>query len=161
MTTCGNPECSSFGAVLVVDTANDTVKDVVPVGAFPLGLTVSPDRSEVYVANNCGVGLINCASRGTVSIIETATDTVSATVPVDFRPRNVAVTSSCNRAFIVNRCGGNLDTCARGTVSVINIPKRAVTDTILVGVEPVSYGPFIGSAHHRESSADVCENVRD
>jgi YVTN family beta-propeller protein len=80
-----------FGnTVSVIATATDTVTPVVsssscagaiPVGSFPFGVSISPDGSTVYVANE-GDG----TKAGTVSVIATATNAVTTQVTVGFEP---------------------------------------------------------------------------
>jgi YVTN family beta-propeller protein len=80
------------GTVSVIDTANNTVTATIPVGATPGGVSVSPEGrrhdgdqlgvehrrlSTVYVAN---------AASDNVSVINTANNTVIATIPVGERP---------------------------------------------------------------------------
>ena len=76
--------------VSVITTANDTVTAVVsgsscaaaiPVGSFPDGVTVSPDSNSVYVANEG-----NGTAAGTVSVIATANNAVTATIGVGLQP---------------------------------------------------------------------------
>ncbi len=59
-----------------------TVVDRVPVGAVPQALALQPDGAAVYVANTAD---------GTVSIVDTATRKVVATVPVGRAPMGVAI----------------------------------------------------------------------
>jgi len=80
------------GTVSVIDTANNKVTATIPVGTTPGGISVSPEGrrhdgdqldvehrrlSKVYVAN---------AASHNVSVIDTATNTVIATIPVGGRP---------------------------------------------------------------------------
>jgi len=53
------------------------VTATIPVGTCPLGVSVTPDGSKLYVANNCS---------NTVSVISTAKNTVIATIPVGSAP---------------------------------------------------------------------------
>ena len=63
----------------VIDTATNTViGSPIPVGARPLGVAVTRDGSKVYTANS---------SDNTVSVIATATNTVTATIPVANEPQ--------------------------------------------------------------------------
>jgi YVTN family beta-propeller protein len=55
----------------VIDTATNKVVKTINVGLAPSGVAVAPDGSRVYVANE--------AFKGTVSVIDTATNAVSAT----------------------------------------------------------------------------------
>ncbi|WP_319436181.1 beta-propeller fold lactonase family protein [Mycobacterium sp. RTGN5] len=88
-------------------------------GNFPVALAVSPDGSHVYVVNN---------SDGTVSVINTATNSVTATIPVGSGPQQVAVSPDGTRVYVTNG--------ASNTVSVINTSTNTVTNTIEVGTLP-------------------------
>src|SRR5215470_13501306 len=69
--------------VSVIDTATNAVSATIPVGLPPpqicgpicdMAVAVSPDGSKIYVTNSF-------SSSNTVSVIDTATNTVSATIP--------------------------------------------------------------------------------
>jgi YVTN family beta-propeller protein len=64
--------------VSVIDTTTNTVIDTVNVGTKPYGVAVTPDGTEVYVAND---------KENTVSVIDTDTNTVTATVSVGNLPK--------------------------------------------------------------------------
>lgn len=100
-----------------------------PVGESPLGITVTPDGSKVYVTNS---------GSNNVSVIDTATNIVTATVPVGNDPVGVAVTPEGTRIYIANS-GSN-------SVSVIDTITNTVTATVDVGNNPVAFGQFIPSA---------------
>ena len=72
--------------------------------AGPHGVAVSPDGTTAYTANQGG---------SSVSVINTATNTVTATIAVGSFPREVAVSPDGTTAYITNY-GSN-------SVSVINI----------------------------------------
>ncbi len=61
----------------------------------------------------------------TVSVIDTATNTVTATIPVGIDPYGVAVTPDGSKVYVAN-VGSN-------TVSVIDTATNTVTATIPVG----------------------------
>jgi YVTN family beta-propeller protein len=65
------------GSVYVIDITSNTVIPRVPVGSLPYGIAVTPDGKKVYVTNNMD---------STVSVIDTATDTVTAIVNVGNSP---------------------------------------------------------------------------
>jgi YVTN family beta-propeller protein len=66
----------------------------------------------------------------TVSVINTATSTVIATIPVGpgFTPYGVAVTSDGSKVYVVN--------LNSSSVSVIDAATNMVTATIIVGSDP-------------------------
>lgn len=92
---------------------------------MPFDVAVTPDGSHVYVANFGG---------NTVSVIATATNTVTATVPVGNFPAGVAVTPDGSHVYVANF--GD----SPGTVSVISTATNSVTATVPVGNIPVAFG---------------------
>ncbi len=71
------------GTVSVFDTFTNTmVGTPIPVGDRPIGVAVTPDGKHAYVTNDAST---------TVSVIDTATNTVVATVPVGNAPFGVAI----------------------------------------------------------------------
>jgi YVTN family beta-propeller protein len=54
----------------------------IPVGTYPEAVAVSPDGTRAYVTNN---------SANTVSVIDTATNTVTTNIPVGNSPYGVAI----------------------------------------------------------------------
>ena len=65
------------------------------VGAAPDGIAVSPDGRRAYVTNS---------SADTVSVIDTATNSVVATYDVDEYPTGVAVSPDSSRMANTSRC---------------------------------------------------------
>jgi YVTN family beta-propeller protein len=72
----------------------------------------------------------------TVSVIDTATNTVRATVTVGGYPYGVAVNPDGTKVYVPN----NFD----NTVSVIDTSNNTVTATVPVGGSPCALGQFIG-----------------
>ena len=66
---------SAQDAVAVIDTNTLDVLTTIPVGDRPLGMTLSPDASRLYVANN---------STSPISVIDTMTNAVVGTLPRQF-----------------------------------------------------------------------------
>ncbi|MGA5821110.1 Ig-like domain repeat protein [Kitasatospora sp. NPDC094028] len=91
----------------------------VAVGGLPTGVAITPDGLHAYVANKGG---------NTVSLIETATNTVTTTIPVGTAPFDVAITPDGLHAYVTNN-GGN-------TVSVIETATNTIAATIPVGTAP-------------------------
>ena len=90
-------------------------------------MAVTPDGSKVYVPNY---------GSDTVSVIDTATNTVITTIPVGATPWGVAVTPDGSRVYVANS-GDN-------AVSVIDtISNTVIGSPIPVGSQPLPFGIFI------------------
>jgi len=117
-------------SVSVIDTgSNAVVGTPIPAGISPGPVAITPDGKDAYVA-----------AGSNVSVIDTATNTVVATVPVGLNPSGVAVTPDGKHAYVTN-VGSN-------TVSVIDTASNTVTATVPVGNGPVAVGiipdvPFV------------------
>ena len=110
-------------SVSVIDTATNAVIANVPVGLNPFGVVVHPDGSRVYVAN---------AGANSMSVIDAATNTVSATIAsVGNGPNGVAVHPNGTRVYVTS--GGS------NTISVVDTATNSVSSTIPVG--PPLCGP--------------------
>ena len=72
--------------VFVIDTATDTVTANVPLYGTPKGVAVTPDGTKVYVIDDSGDGSDDEEYNGFVSVIDVATNTVTATVRVGNAP---------------------------------------------------------------------------
>ena len=73
---------------------------------------------------------VSNSDANTVSVIDTATNNVIATVPVGPDPRGIAITPDATRAYVANRDGT--------TLSVIDTLTNMVVQTITVGATPFS-----------------------
>jgi YVTN family beta-propeller protein len=85
----------------------------VPVGSNPYAVALSPDGTRAYVADQGST---------TVSVVDTATDTVSATIGVAGQPTDVAVSPDGKRAYVTNQ--------SRDIVSVIDTTTETLTASI-------------------------------
>ena len=86
----------------------------------PRGVVVSSDGTRAYVVN---------ANSGTVSVIDTATNTVIKTITVGSNPQDVAVSPDGTRAYVTD---------TDGTVSVVNTATGSnVVTPITVDGTPV------------------------
>src|SRR5205807_3946101 len=106
----------------VLDTATGTITATVPVGYGPFGVAVNPEGTRVYVANACDSRGACGDSAGTVSVIDTGSNTVTATVTVGNAPVGVAVNPSGTRVYVAN--------FGADSVSVIDTTTNTVTATI-------------------------------
>ena len=113
--------------VLIADNGlQDQTISTVGVGFEPVGLAISPSGSLVYVAN---------FGSGTVSVIDTATNSVINTITVGTEPRDVALNYLGTIAYVANY--------GSDTVNVIDVATNTVINTITVGSSPdgVSFNP--------------------
>ena len=117
------------------DTPNDFTQSAIGVGDTPMFLAANPSGTRVYVPNRFGI-VPTAPSRagvgtrtvsfgvGNVSVIDTATKTVIATIedPSFDEPVAVAVKPDGSEAWVVNNFSG--------TVSIIDTATNLVTGTI-------------------------------
>jgi YVTN family beta-propeller protein len=148
--------------VSVIDTATKTVATTIPIAGAddsrpcPVSVAVSPDGAHAYVAN-----AFFHAPNGAVSVIDTTTNSVIATIPVGAIPDVVAVSPDGARVYVTNywdgvvEVGGKIVTWGAGTVSVIDAAARTVAATITVGRLPR------GVAVSPDSSRAYVANVGD
>ena len=68
-------------------------------GKSPAGVAVSPDGKKVYVTNY---------GDKTVSVIDTATKAVTATVSVGRGPKEIAVTPDGTKVYVANSESGSI-----------------------------------------------------
>ena len=71
-----------------------------------------------------------------VSVIDTATNTVIATITVGDQPVGVAVNPAGTLVYVAN--------FSSNTVSVIDAATNTVTATVTVGTNPAAFGDFVG-----------------
>jgi YVTN family beta-propeller protein len=88
----------------------------------PFGVAITPDGTRAYVT----ISFPN----NSISVIDTATNTLVATIPVGVAPNGIAITPDGTRAYVTN--------VGSDTVSVIDTTTNTVIGTIPVGVGPVA-----------------------
>ena len=113
----------SSNTVSVLDLVSLHLDRTLQVGAQPTGLAVNPKRNEVYVVN-AGTP----AGNGSVSVIDTDTNQVVATIPVHKLPYFIDVDAAGRRAYVANS-GSN-------TVSVIDLDSRREVGVVGTGEQP-------------------------
>ncbi len=108
----------------VIDTATNTVTATIPISEGFSSPVVLPDGSAVYVFTlDASPDGVVSTKAGTLSVIDTATNTVTATIPADDYP-NYPVVSPDGSAMFVSITEGLL---------VIDTAKNTATATIPVG----------------------------
>jgi YVTN family beta-propeller protein len=151
-------------SVSVINTVTNTVATTIPIagaGDFrptPVSVAVSPDGAHAYVANS-----FFPAANGTVSVIDTTTNSVTATIPVGSTPDVVAVSPDGARVCVTNywdgvvEVGPKIVSWGAGTVSVIDTASRAVTSIVTVGSLP--RGVAVSTDSSRAYVANVGSNT--
>ncbi|WP_326101574.1 YncE family protein [Bacillus atrophaeus] len=86
---------------------------------IPFGLTVTPDGEKVYILNSSG---------SDVSVFNTATNTITAAIPVGLYPYSAACTPDGSRIYVTNLLS-NL-------ISVIDTASDTVVNTITSEIYP-------------------------
>src|SRR5574341_1501040 len=133
----------SRNTVSVIDiSTNSVIPPDIAVGPGPSFIAITPDGTRAYVTN---VGN-NSETGGTVSVIDTTTDTVVATVNVGSRPVDLAITPAItpdsSKVFVSNFLSN--------TLSVIDVQANSVIATIPnVGPGPsfISITPDVSKAY--------------
>ncbi len=97
-----------------------------------LGIVVLALLMLVSIAGAETFAYIANSGSNTVSVIDTATNTVTATVPVGLQPYGVAVSLDGTKVYVTNTGSINDD----GTISVIDTAKNKVTATVDLGTSP-------------------------
>lgn len=159
--------------VSVIDTGTNTVTatiDLPETDEIPFGVAVNPSGTRVYVTNACfELALTTCSigDPGSVSVINTATNSVIATIPIPYEPTGIAVSPDGTRLYVVNACDqtdcGLETTPLQGYVSVIDVApgsgtENEVTDTIEL---PSGDGPSIGVAVSPDGSRLFVTNINE
>ena len=113
-----------------VRAATNTVAAILPLlpGTFPQGIAITPDGASAYVANNGGGVCCVDSNASSVSVIDTATNTLFATLPVGASPTGVAVTPDGAFVYVTNAIDN--------TVSVIRTETITVAAVVPVGNLP-------------------------
>ncbi|MGV0790808.1 Ig-like domain-containing protein [Mycolicibacterium sp. XJ1819] len=116
----GSSYSTHDGGVTVLDTATDTVVSTVDIDGTVYGVVAAPDGKVYAVSTNDADGA------GTVSIIDTATRTVTGSIGLTAGnyPTSVAVTQDGKTLVVASH---------DGTVTVIDTATRTVTRTLNVG----------------------------
>lgn len=118
-------------SVKVVDLSSQTVVDTIGVGVAPWGVAFA--NGKVYVCNTEVVyGDETIYGQGTVSVIDTVTDSVIETINVETNPTDVVVDSSGN---ILVLCTGNYAEIT-GKLIVIDSQTDSASAPVDLGTVP-------------------------
>lgn len=93
--------CMNSNEVRVVDAATDQVIHSIPVGIFPLEMSLDEDRDLLFVTNeedNFFAGM-----RGSVSVIDINTMTETTKLRAGWQPHGISVDRKKNYLYVANR----------------------------------------------------------
>jgi len=125
--------CNSVSLVNVMDLASGQVTESIEVGVTPWGVAAVGQR--VYVCNSSAVFDVAAGAMsygdGTVSVIDSATDTVIKTINVGLNPTEIAVSGG----KVLVQCTGNYFD-VMGKLCVIDTASDTVVQTIDLGATP-------------------------
>jgi YVTN family beta-propeller protein len=107
-----NANYNHRGSVSVIDTAISKVTATIDIGEkySPCGIAITPDGNKLYVADRDING---------VSVIDTATNTVIATVSAGKWPMGVAASPDGTKVYVTNRYNNNVSVIDTGTNVII------------------------------------------
>ena len=116
--------------VTVINTFNQSIVAEIPVTGEQTGIGITPDGTRLYVTG---------AFRNTVSVIDTATNTVVKTIAVGPVPSyGIAFTPDGRRAY-VTVLGG---TPTPGTVSVLDTDPTSATYNTVIATVTTAFFPY-------------------
>lgn len=111
------------GTVSVLDLVQMRQDRVLQVGTNPTGAAASPTRNETYIVNTGAPG-----HDGSLSVIDTERNAVTATIPLHARPYQISVDQQGKRGYVANS-GAN-------TVSVLDLVEHRELATVGTGEQP-------------------------
>jgi YVTN family beta-propeller protein len=114
---------SASNTVTVLDLVYLRPDRTLSVGNVPVALAVNTQRAEVYVVNS-QPGQAN----GSVSVIDTSKNALTATIAVQRNPSSIAVDETGQRAFVTNT-GSN-------SVTVLDLATHQAIATVAAGTRP-------------------------
>ena len=124
-------------AVAVIDMGPGEEVARIPTGSNPLSVLMTPDERYLFVANTGGS---EGTSENRVTVIETATHRVAASIEVDTAPLDLALSANGQLVYVTNS--------QSKSISVIEVASLTVRNRIRV---PVARGPY-GVAIHPNGS---------
>ena len=123
---------SGDNTVSVINTTNNTVVgNPITVGSDPQGVVVSPDGTTAYVANSGTYNTTGVSNGdGTISVINTATNTVTATVnyQTGFEPIGIAISPDGKTVYVADEYWWG--------VFVMDTVTNAFTNIVYLAAEP-------------------------
>ncbi|MER2999201.1 YncE family protein [Pontibacter populi] len=123
-------QADGAGSVIVYNTTDWSIKDVIPVGKSPSEITFSADGSWAFVANT---------DDATVSVIDPVTKSISATLQVGEDPVGAWPAADGNMY---------VDNETSQTISILNVATKTIAETLNLGFKP-------GYAAYQEKTGEL------
>jgi len=113
----------------VIDTSTNQVITSIPVGTFPVRITMTPNKLKAFVCNG---------HSSNVSVLDTQSRTNIATIPVGEGPGEEAVTPDGARVFVVHQRGQHgagapvyvIDTATYAVLNIVYLPGNWLKDIL-------------------------------
>jgi YVTN family beta-propeller protein len=135
------------GGLTAIDVASNTASGTVA-GVYGNSLVVDPSGARVYVASLSGPG--PAFSSGIVRVFDTATNAVTATIPLNFQPTGIAVNAAGTRLYVANNY---VDYPAPGNhtpqITIIDVTTNHVITSVLVVTPGLAQGIAVNPAGTR------------
>jgi YVTN family beta-propeller protein len=136
-----------------IDVATFAIDAVIPVGAVPKYLAVSPDGRTLVVSNWCSFD---------VSPIDLATLSERARIDVGRHPRGIAITSDSRLAYVTVMGEARIVAIELSTLAAVDLPNAGATPatsccrqtTVTSTSRTTSAAPFARSISRREDLRD-------
>jgi YVTN family beta-propeller protein len=132
------------GTVYVTESLSTGLSVIDAATSKPLPVAITVGLEPVAVAADPAAGTVYATSEGRVSVIDVATNAVTAAISVGTDPFGAAVDPVTGTVFVTN--------LGDGTMSVIDVATNAVTATIPLGSQP--YGVAVDPSTHAVYVAD-------
>jgi YVTN family beta-propeller protein len=129
--------------VYKIDVEREEIVAIVPTGAVPKFLAVSPDGSTLVVSNWCGFD---------VSFIDTATDTEIARVDVGRHPRGVAIDRNSEVAYVTVMGEHKIDVIGLQSHKLLRTIETSVSGTTPRHILLSADGRYLYVSNHKMNS---------
>ncbi|MCE3554319.1 Hsp70 family protein [Pseudonocardia sp. RS11V-5] len=124
----GSSPATSTPPGVTASIPDPTVSGTVPVGKNPQDVLLSPDGRTAYVVNS---------GSNSISLVDTGTNAITATVPVSNGPPQFAsISPDGARLYVSVYDPGTSATTAVNTVDVVDTGSHSITHIIPVGLHP-------------------------
>ncbi|WP_151447487.1 beta-propeller fold lactonase family protein [Lacisediminimonas profundi] len=145
--------------VAVIDTSTNIVTAVITVpGLCPGHVVISPDSARAYVTT-C-TGSCDGGAQGLLSTIDTATNTVIASLGVGNGVNGVALSPDGSRAYVANSGDNTVSVVDTASNSVINTITGLGNMSVEIAVTPDGTKAYVGNnASNTVSVIDTASNA--